>query len=48
MPRETIYIGPKHNDGADVFGCRHKTVKYSTGVYSECVCALLANYKSHE
>lgn len=40
------YVGPKLTPGHDLFGCRHKTVKYGTGIYSECVYHPLAEYES--
>ena len=42
------YVGPKFASGEDVFGCRHKTVKYAAGVYNECVHNPLAEYESVE
>ena len=42
------YVGPKCESGEDVFGCRHKTVTYPTGVYNECVFQPLAEYGSVE
>jgi uroporphyrinogen decarboxylase len=40
------YIGPEIPEGADVFGCRFERVRYSTGVYDECVFHPLARYGS--
>ncbi len=36
------YVGPGLDDSEDEFGCRHRTVRYSTGAYSECVFHPLA------
>jgi uroporphyrinogen decarboxylase len=40
------YIGPEIPEGADVYGCRLKRVRYSAGVYDECVFHPLARYGS--
>ena len=40
------YIGPEIPEGADVFGCRFERVRYSAGVYDECVFHPLARYGS--
>ncbi len=40
------YVGPPLAQGTDVFGCRHRTVDYGTGVYSECVYHPLAQYET--
>jgi uroporphyrinogen decarboxylase len=42
------YVGLKREGGEDVFGCRHKTVTYPTGIYNECVFHPLAEYGSIE
>jgi len=40
------YVGPDLKDDENVFGVRHKNVKYESGVYSECVYNPLARYGS--
>ncbi len=40
------YVGPPPEQGADIFGCRYRTVDYGTGAYSECVYHPLAGYES--
>jgi len=42
------YAGPPLKEGEDVFGCRHRTVRYGTGVYNECVFHPLASYETVE
>ena len=42
----STYIGPQVPEGADVFGCRFERVRYSAGVYDECVFHPLARYGS--
>jgi uroporphyrinogen decarboxylase len=41
-----VYVGPAPESGADLFGCRHRRVRYATGVYSECVYHPLAEYET--
>ena len=40
------YVGPKPPEGEDIFGCRHVTVDYGTGVYQELANNPLARYNS--
>lgn len=40
------YVGAECARGENVFGCRHKTIKYAAGVYDECVCHPLAEHES--
>jgi uroporphyrinogen decarboxylase len=40
------YAGPKLPPLTDVFGCRFRWVKYTTGAYKECVHSPLAEYQS--
>jgi len=40
------YVGPPPKEGEDIWGCRHRTVEYDTGVYSECIHNPLAQYNS--
>jgi len=40
------YVGPQRESGEDVFGCRHRTVAYASGIYNECVYHPLAEYES--
>jgi len=40
------YVGPELPAGENVFGCRHKTVDYGTGVYDELVNSPLAEYET--
>ena len=40
------YVGPPARPGEDIWGCRHRTVDYGTGVYSECVHHPLAHCNS--
>jgi uroporphyrinogen decarboxylase len=42
------YIGPEPRAGEDIWGCRHQTVDYGTGTYSECVYSPLAKYETLE
>jgi uroporphyrinogen decarboxylase len=42
------YAGPKLPKGLDVWGCRHKTVKYNGGEYSEIDSSPLAQYETAE
>ena len=42
------YVGPPSKEGEDVFGCRHQTVRYDTGVYRECIFHPLAEYETME
>jgi uroporphyrinogen decarboxylase len=42
------YIGPVIPEGADMYGCRHRDVAYSNGVYSECVSHPLAEFETAE
>ena len=42
------YVGPQPPEGEDIWGCRHQTVDYGTGAYSECVLNPLAQYDSVE
>jgi len=41
-----VYTGPAPEAGTDIFGCRHRQVRYPTGVYSECVYHPLAEYET--
>ncbi len=40
------YVGPPIPEDADIFGCRYRNVNYGTGVYRECICHPLAEYKT--
>ena len=40
------YVGPKPKEGEDIWGCRHRSVDYDTGVYGECVHNPLAQFNS--
>lgn len=42
------YVGPKPPKGADIFGCRFRSVDYGTGTYDECVHHPLARFNSVE
>ncbi|MCD6221717.1 uroporphyrinogen-III decarboxylase-like protein [bacterium] len=42
------YKGPKIPEGYDIYGCKHKEVKYKTGTYSECIFHPLEKYNSVE
>ncbi len=42
------YVGPEPTGGADVFGCRFRSVDHGTGSYSECVHHPLAEFGSVE
>ncbi|HUT74302.1 MAG TPA: uroporphyrinogen decarboxylase family protein [Armatimonadota bacterium] len=42
------YVGPEPPPGEDLFGCRHQTVDYGTGAYSECIHNPLAKYETLE
>jgi uroporphyrinogen decarboxylase len=42
------YVGPDRDEDEDAFGIRRKKVKYSTGVYQECVYHPLAEYETVE
>ncbi|MGD2294919.1 MAG: uroporphyrinogen decarboxylase family protein [Candidatus Aminicenantes bacterium] len=45
---EPEYTGPKLRRNHDVFGCRYRRVRYSTGVYEECMSHPLAGYHTVE
>jgi len=40
------YVGPQPPAGEDIWGCRHQSVDYGTGVYSECIYHPLAKYET--
>ncbi len=40
------YVGPRLKRGVDVFGCRHQSIDYGSGTYSEVVDHPLAGYRS--
>ncbi|OYT30793.1 MAG: uroporphyrinogen-III decarboxylase-like protein [Thermofilum sp. ex4484_79] len=40
------YIGPPLPKDTDIYGCRYRPVKYSAGIYWECVYHPLAKYTS--
>jgi uroporphyrinogen decarboxylase len=42
------YVGPSIRRGYDVFGCRHTSIDYGSGVYSEVTQHPLAGYHSVE
>lgn len=42
------YIGPKMQDGFDVFGVQHREVDFGSGVYSEPVTCPLSRYETVE
>ena len=42
------YIGPPPRDGEDIWGIKHRTVEYGTGVYNEVTNAPLGQYSSVE
>lgn len=42
------YTGPTLKRGVDVFGCRHRSISYGSGTYSEVVNYPLAGYRSVE
>jgi uroporphyrinogen decarboxylase len=42
------YVGPQLSPDVDMYGCRHRTIEYGTGTYSECVEHPLAPYETVE
>ena len=45
---DSAYIGPKLEEGTDVFGCKYQKVNYGNGIYNECVYHPLAQYNTLE
>jgi uroporphyrinogen decarboxylase len=42
------YVGPEPRPGEDIWGCRHQTVDYGSGLYSEVVHNPLARFETLE
>lgn len=42
------YVGPAPSEGEDVWGARYRSVRYETGVYSECISHPLAGFETVE
>ncbi len=42
------FVGPEAKEGEDLFGCKHRTIEYATGTYTECVVNPLAGYCTAE
>lgn len=42
------YVGPKLEEGSNIYGCKFKQVDYGTGFYEECIHNPIASYNSIE